>query len=374
MSITGVTSDNIVSMNASKLTGALPVADGSSLTGITAFTTNASDPAIDINPSGGVGTIWLNTTSGEMYALTDATAGSNVWTNIGAGTGDVGPWLPYRATISGYHTGGVPNTNTIEKYSFVSDGNSTNHGALSITFRINHSGQSSETHGYTSGGDAGVDVIDKFAFAGSSVTATDVGNLTVGRDASAGGQMSETHGYVSGGSGSNVIDKFPFATDTNATDHGDLTVARYYISGQSSQTHGYTSGGHPANQDVIDKFSFAGSSVSATDVGNLTGARGLTSGQSSTTHGYVSGGYTSSTAIDKFSFASDGNATSVGSLVSGGQSHGGASSTTHGYEAGGYVPASNHTTIEKFTFASDADATTVGNLITARRYGAGNQV
>ena len=43
---------------------------------------------------------------------------------------------------------------------------------------------------------------------------------------------------------SNVIDRFPFATNANATDYGDLTVARIQTSGQSSTTHGYTSGGN----------------------------------------------------------------------------------------------------------------------------------
>ena len=55
------------------------------------FPQNTSDPAIDTNPAGGVGSMWLNTTSGEMFTLTDATAGANVWTNIGGGTGDVSP-------------------------------------------------------------------------------------------------------------------------------------------------------------------------------------------------------------------------------------------------------------------------------------------
>jgi hypothetical protein len=41
----------------------------------------------------------------------------------------------------------------------------------------------------------------------------------------------------------NTIDKFPFATDTNATDVGDLTTARRSVAGQSSTTFGYTSGG-----------------------------------------------------------------------------------------------------------------------------------
>ena len=378
MSTQKVSDAMIADMAASKLSGALPALDGSALTGLPdSVTKNANDPAIDTNPSGGLGTIWLNTTSGEMFILTDATAGENVWTNIGAGTGDVQPWLAFRATIAGYHTGGIPNTTTIDKYSFTTDSNATTHGDMTVA-REGHCGQSSETHGYSSGGEKpsaphAINVIDKFAFAGSGVTATDVGDITVGRSARS-GQTSPTHGYATGGEGpSNVIDKFPFASDTNSTDAGDLTVGRYYTSGQSSETHGYTSGGHsPPNSDVIDKFTFAADN-DATDVGNLVSARGLASGQSSETHGYVSGGYLTSSAIDKFTFASDANATSVGTLGAGGQSTGGSSSTTHGYEAGGYLPASNHNTIEKFSFATDGNATDVGDLTGARRYGAGNQ-
>jgi len=57
------------------------------------------------------------------------------------------------------------------------------------------------------------------------------------------GQSSSTYGYTSGGNTgaySNVIDKFSFSSDENATDVGDLTVARYGPAGQSSSTYGYT--------------------------------------------------------------------------------------------------------------------------------------
>ena len=57
------------------------------------ITKSSSDPTISTNPAGGVGTLYLNTTSGEMFSLTDATAGANAWTNIGEGTGNVIPYL-----------------------------------------------------------------------------------------------------------------------------------------------------------------------------------------------------------------------------------------------------------------------------------------
>ena len=62
--------------------GNIPAVDGSQITGVTEFTTSTSDPAIDTNPSGGVGSLWYNKTDGEMYVGTDATAGANVWTNV----------------------------------------------------------------------------------------------------------------------------------------------------------------------------------------------------------------------------------------------------------------------------------------------------
>ena len=131
-------------------------------------------------------------------------------------------------------------------------------------------------------------------------------------------------GYTSGGYTSvstNVIDKFPFATDANATDVGDLTEGRYSMAGQSSDVSGYTSGGKiPASRtNVIDKFPFA-TDANATDVGDLTATRMSAAGQSSTASGYSSGGYggppfVSVNVIDKFPFASDANATDIGDLT-----------------------------------------------------------
>ena len=79
--------------------------------------------------------------------------------------------------------------------------------------------------------------MDKFSFS-NDANATDVGDLTVGRYAVS-GQSSDTSGYTSGGfaptatpNTNNTIDKFPFATNANATDVGDLTVARFYVTGQ----------------------------------------------------------------------------------------------------------------------------------------------
>ena len=89
----------VTGLNAANLVGsAMPAIDGSNLTGLSSFTKNANDPATNTN--GTQGDIWANTTSGELFVLTDATTDANVWTNVGDGTGNVEPALPTGGTIT----------------------------------------------------------------------------------------------------------------------------------------------------------------------------------------------------------------------------------------------------------------------------------
>jgi hypothetical protein len=240
--------------------------------------------------------------------------------------------------------------------------------------------------GYTSGGNLGPpgisNVIDKFPFA-TDTNATDVGDLVLARHAVA-SQSSTIHGYTSGGyspSQVNTIDKFAFSADFNATDVGNLSQIRVSSSGQSSFTHGYTSGGiltppfiNPFN--TIDKFTFYSDS-NATDVGDLTQSRYHGAGQSSTLSGYTSGGYSPPqvNTIDKFSFAVNNNASDVGDLTQARRHGSGQSSTTHGYLSGGTTTSPAEpgivNTIDKFPFSTDTNASDVGDLTQARNGVAG---
>lgn len=244
----------------------------------------------------------------------------------------------------------------IEKYSFTSDENATALTGL-MTRRGNViAGQSSSTHGYGSGGrlqgpSAYSNIIEKIPFTVDE-NATDVGDLTVARGHPTGNQ-SDTHGYTSGGfyppnTYSNVIDKFPFSTDANATDVGDLASG---TGGQdpastTSTTHGYIMGGQPASPDPSDrditKFPFAAEDNS-TDVGDLLNEYRAGRGVQSTTRGYHVGGSSpvqlnpsTSNIIEAFPFASDGNTTDVGDLIQRHEQGTATSSSTNGYTAGGY--------------------------------------
>ena len=145
---TGTTANKIVVLDGS---GRLPAVSAALITNIPGATKSASDPVIATNPSGGVGTEWHNTTSGEVYICTDATAGSNVWINIGAGSGNILPY-GFLGEAYGYTHGGENPTdsNVIDKYSYTSDGNATDVGDLTIAMDYT-TGESSQTYGYAGG-------------------------------------------------------------------------------------------------------------------------------------------------------------------------------------------------------------------------------
>ena len=391
MSSTKLKTANIVSLPATKLTGTLPAISGANLTGVAPFTVSASDPSITTNPSEGLGSVWMNKNTGECFTCTDATSNNNIWTNVGTGGGDIAlPFGGTGGgTISGFHSGGYSTAapdykNVIDKFSLTSSGNATDHGDLTVP-RLMAGGSSSATHGYIGGGvvnSAGLVAtsIDKFTFA-SSGNAVSHGDLSV-KHGYTSGQSSSTHGYTSGGSQSpgttKVIDKYAFSANTTATNNGDLILALTYPSASSSHTDGYTNGGgdssipgYYANQ--IYKFSFA-SAGNATDHGDLTVARGSAAGHSSMTHGYTAGGEPANNTIDRYAFASSGNATDHGDMSagrSGNQRIGssGTSSTTHGFSGGGTI--SN--IIEKFAFASNTTASDHGDLSVTRRQACGTQ-
>lgn len=291
---------------------------------------------------------------------------------------------PHQGASSGFLAGGSgrsTNKKGLETFPFASDTNATARDDGHAQ-RIRVGGNSSTTHGYVVGGNPGhVDTIYKFPFSGTgSYDATDVGNLTAGRQRP-NCASSLTHGYAAGGAeapgSSNVMDKFAFASDGDATDVGDLTEAKQTASAQSSQVNGYVSGGNMPSitptTNEIEKYPFA-TDANATDVGDITANRCKISGTNSESRGYVAGGNTSSPTntpilniIDKFPFSTDANSTDVGDIVSSRWDTTGVSSATHGYAAGGTTSSPGGTPgmtniIEKYSFDTDGNSTDVGDL------------
>lgn len=201
-----------------------------------------------------------------------------------------------------------------------------------------HSSHSSPTDGFIAEGEVNIPsacypVISKFPFA----TAVGVAVGTLQKLFASGkrltSQSSISHGYRSGDYNGPaepncfcIINKFPFSGENIETACiGTLTQSRSCGVGVSSETHGYTAGGRsiplgPDSTSCIDKFPFA-SDTNASGVGTLSLCRFDGAGISSTTDGFVLGGHDIPTAcnglllIDKFPFASDTNASCIGDIA-----------------------------------------------------------
>jgi len=174
----------------------------------------------------------------------------------------------------------------------------------------------------------------------------------------------------------NAIQKFPFATQTNATDWADATARKYGGAGCSSATHGYSLGGTQATPpaapaiNVIENFPFA-TQTNATDIGDLTIVRHSAAGVSSETHGYAAGGHndvgtpTNHSVIDRVSFATGGNATDHGDLSEVKIHLAGVSSATHGYTVAGLQASTYLSTIDKWAYATNVTASDIGDILVA---------
>ena len=361
----GTTANKLVQLDGS---GKLPAVDGSQLTNVSTSTNSSSNPTITTNPSGGVGTEWHNTSTGDMYICTDATAGANVWKNVGTGEDNIGTYK-FQGDTYAWRIGGGTGGIRIERYPFASQTNATDVGACLAYGSLSCvGGAKSKTHGFRVGGDStGSTPIDKFVFTSGTPTVTDHGDLATGVYGAAcagnGDHIWKAGGYASGGL-IDDIEKFATATDSNATKTGDLnTGVAYLAGGQSSETNGYMAGGHTGNygpsSSPIRKWSFA-SDGNSTSPASLYQNQSYTSSNSSTTHGYAHGGYPGINVIQKFTFAADNNATDVGDLVVAGDYCIGSSSNTHGYCAGNRNSPQN--TIERYSFSADGNSTDWADL------------
>lgn len=238
---------------------------------------------------------------------------------------------------------------------------------------------SGQSFGFTSGGrdqfPASITsrCIDKFPFA-TDTNAVGVGSFSLipSGEGTTAGQSSSVSGYISGGGVpcQDVIQKFPFAAGAPTSDVGELSSARTYAAGVTGSTSGYTIGGCGPISDVVDKFPFAADSP-ATDVAEYGFTVMRAAGHSSSSTGYVSGGCIPpiTSFVRKFPFAADSSTSLVG-CIGGRADLAGQSSPDFGYASGGYGGVQTNT-VDKFPFASDTNSSDVGDLTQIRSCVAG---
>tara|TARA_R100001198_G_C5206925_1_gene193730 strand:- start:45 stop:1244 length:1200 start_codon:yes stop_codon:yes gene_type:complete len=200
--------------------------------------------------------------------------------------------------------------------------------------------------------------------------ASDFGDLTVARIGS-GSTSSSTRGVCMGGFGTSgkdaTIDYVTVASAGNATDFGDLLVANEEACGCGSNTRGILAGGSgsSAKTNVIQYITIANTG-NATDFGDLVNGKQTPTALSSTTRSCIAGGNGTSNPTDEIDYittASTGNATDFGNLSQARSHPAGTSNNTRGVMGGGQVGGTvNIVTIDYITIASTGDALDFGDL------------
>jgi hypothetical protein len=223
-------------------------------------------------------------------------------------------------------SGTANDSDTIEYFTIASTGNATDFGNFSDDDRVGTAGLSNNTRGIFGGGQdsnfnrRGEMLYITIASTGntsnfgelnpSNGTARMAGCASTTRGIFGGGHMADGYG---GSTAIDVIQYVTIASTGNATDFGDLTVARQLLAGCSSSTRGIFGGGNP-DTDTIDYITIA-STGNATDFGNLLSSINALAGCSSSLRGVFGGGDSTTDVIQFVTIGTTGNATDFGDLT-----------------------------------------------------------
>ena len=222
----------------------------------------------------------------------------------------------------------------------------------------------------------------------SAGNATDFGDLTLARETLGGGGVASstralfTAGYESGVAFTNIIDFVTISTTGNATDFGDALQTFYNGGNISNSTRGIFTGMIPGPgwNNILNYVTIA-SAGDALDFGDMANEYQQRGTVSSSTRALFGAGYAapapgpdirlSVNAVEFVTIATTGNGTSFGDLTFARAQSRGASSGTRGVFMGGFnVPGSAFTNIMDFvTIASAGNATDFGDLSAAKGLG-----
>ena len=285
----------------------------------------------------------------------------------------------------GNGTGGV--TNVMDYITISTTGDATDFGDLSVARHVTSStSNGANGRGVWAGGyDSGYSPSDTIDYVTLSTTgdASDFGNLTVARVGMTGTSNGTNNRGVFGGDHAltDVIDYITISSLGNASDFGDLFEARYYTGAVSNYTNNrgvWGAGLTTVRVDTADYITIS-SLGDATVFGDLTVAREALAGVSNGTNdrGVFGGGRTQDTpsniesdVMDYITISSVGDAADFGDLTQARPWLAGASNMTNerGVFAGGFNTA-KQSTIDYITINSLGNAQAFGDLTDAR-YGA----
>lgn len=322
---------------------------------------------------------WSGTDGSSVTLVEAADSGANVsihkWTVAGGGSG--GGSVSFYGDRGLYAGGTSGSSNQIEYISISSTANATDFGDLTVA-RGQIATASSGTYatwasGYEYGNSVRSNIIDRVTVSTPS-NATDFGDLLYGANATFGcGVGDGTYGFKWMGYQDagwlTAIDYWTMDTPSNASDFGDNTRAHGYAAGSTDGTYALIAGGYSGNdgepyyRNNIDYFTTATPS-NATDFGDLTVARQNMAAVYDTTRSVFAAGWTgtASNVIDYVTTATPSNATDFGDLTTG-EYPAGTTDGTYGCFATGTGLGVN---IHKITIQTPGNAADTGyDLITS---------
>lgn len=300
---------------------------------------NSTDKKLQVHD----GTGFVDVGGGVLFDV-DEIEGDYTIPHSQASTGQKGYSLVYGSLLG--FAGGGSSSNVIEYINvMVATGNAADTGDLTVT-RGWPAGCCGAVYGFFGGGQGPVNTIDVISVGIAVQNATDKGDLTVARHNLAGNNLYNSilsYGFFAGGTNggtSDVIDYIVLSTATgNATDVGNLSVARTQIRGLAGSTYSFFMGGYTGSEsNIIDYITNSSISQNALDVGDLSLARYTGCTVCGTIYGFYCGGYTtlSVNTIDYITLLSTSqNALDKGDLIAANHDSGGISGITYGFVCGG---------------------------------------
>jgi len=359
---------------------------------IPSATEDASNPARTTNPSSGVGTEWINTTSAQIFLCTDATAGDNTW------VGQQGSKIYGARGVLFCGSDDGTRTNQMQYITIPTTGNAVNFGDCSAAYDVVNNvtcSNGSNDRCVSAGGMNGAPTpiyVDTMEYVTVTTTgnSTDFGNISDGARQNMTGTDNGTNdrGFFAGGYNTPTGDvadiRFISVSSTsNTSDFGDLSSNDIWDGGCATSEGALgdraivMGGARSGARDTVQYYlmSTPGNSIG---FGTLSTTRYATAAMSNEVRAICSGGYQypngdagagyCTLSCDYFTISTTGNATVFGNMTGTVRYNmGGCSSGSYGDRgvlAGGYRPGVGGSDIIDYcTISSAGNFTDFGDLL-----------
>ena len=339
----------------------------------------SSDPTVGNDTGQGyvVGSLWVNSSSGEVFQAIGVDAENASWANQVGDDVNISP--AWQGLSHGYETGGgnLPGsptkTDEMSRWSLSSPYAAADIGTLSDEMYSLGPAQAGTTCFIASGRIAPVTLRDEVASfpAASSTSTSDIGNVN-NSTAYAGSGWSATKGYLfSGNDGPGAGDTIqdyaltsPFSS-SDVAEHG--ATDKEWPTSHDDDSYSYIAGGSPPGSGIAHIYRYQkGTSTPSSDIGETAAAKYASCGCTDNTnsYGFISGGGAPEVnEISRFPFVSPTSGADVGEHASPWLAYGanrGVSSLTHGHTV--TRRASPGETKERYAFGSPTSGAEIGEV------------